>query len=124
MESGRAANSLGSLSPFGERVGVRGPRFIERKRILLSIDRPYPLTPPLSQSKSDLSDFDHSICPNSGKPDFGLEREQTERVARLCVNWIGIRSSVPMGLSGRHIYQGNNHDEFDEFYLMSSHSLH
>ncbi len=39
----------------------------------------------LSQSKSDLSDFDHLECPNSGKPEFGWERSTREaRRVRGC----------------------------------------
>jgi precorrin-8X/cobalt-precorrin-8 methylmutase len=46
------------------------------------IDRPKPLTPPLSQPKSDISDFGQLKVPNSGNalgnPEFGWEREPTE----------------------------------------------
>ena len=45
-------------------------------------ERPKPLTPSLSQPKSDLSDFGQLKVPNSGKPEFGGEREQTEPAAR------------------------------------------
>ena len=36
----------------------------------------------LSQPKSDVSDFGQLEVPNSGKPEFGWEREQTEFAAR------------------------------------------
>jgi hypothetical protein len=42
QDDDRAAISVISLSPFGERVGVRGVRIVE------IIERPKPLTPPLS----------------------------------------------------------------------------
>jgi hypothetical protein len=29
----------------------------------------------LSHSKSDVSDFEHFVMPNSGKPEFGRERD-------------------------------------------------
>src|SRR5215470_9325941 len=35
----------------------------------------------LPRPKSDVSDFDQLLVPNSGKPEFGREREQTELVA-------------------------------------------
>jgi hypothetical protein len=44
-------------------------------------ERPKPLTPSLSQPKSDLSDFGQLKVPNSGKPEFGGEREPTESAA-------------------------------------------
>src|SRR6185503_14385557 len=47
-----AASSVGLPLPGGERVGVRG---------FEPLERPYPLTPPLSQSKSDVSDFDRTF---------------------------------------------------------------
>ncbi len=55
-------------------------------RGLGSIERPKPLTPPLSQPKSDISDFGQFKVPNSGKPEFGWEREPTESVARPAAN--------------------------------------
>jgi hypothetical protein len=70
----RTSRELGAHPlPLGERVGVRG---------LPAIERPKPLTPPLSQPKSDISDFGHSKVPNSDKPEFGSEREQTEPASR------------------------------------------
>jgi len=57
----RAANSVCSLSPFGERV-VRG---LQNYRETLT---PHPH---LSQPKSDLSNFGRLKVPNSGKPEFG-----------------------------------------------------
>jgi hypothetical protein len=60
MELGCAANSLRSLSPFGERAGVRGTSSLNEDRT--------PLTPTLSQSKSDISDFDHFICRSRVNP--------------------------------------------------------
>src|SRR6266508_3611310 len=70
--------ALGALPlPSGERERVRG---------LGSIERPKPLTPPLSPPKSDISDFGQFKVPNSGKPEFGWEREPTESVARPAAN--------------------------------------
>ena len=49
---------------------------------LHSSDRPYPLTPTLSQSKSDLSDFDNMRCPTRVNPSWG-ERGRTWVIERL-----------------------------------------
>jgi hypothetical protein len=43
---------------------------------LRSNDRPYPLTPTLSRSKSDISDFDNVRCPTRVNPSW-VEREHT-----------------------------------------------
>ena len=48
----------------------------------------------LSQPKSDISDFGHLRVPNSGKPEFGWEREFTEPVAPLCIKFTGTRFSA------------------------------
>src|SRR5258705_8466477 len=69
--SARSCDTLGALPLPSWGEGVTG-----------QTDRPKPLTPPLSQPKSDLSDFGHHNVPNSGKPEFGWEKEQTESVAR------------------------------------------
>src|SRR5712692_5800025 len=66
-------HGLGGLPlPCGERVGVRG---------YSSIDRPNPLTPPLSQPNSGLPEFGILSWPKSEVSDFGWEREPTEPAA-------------------------------------------
>ena len=78
-DSGRFAlahdtrRKLGGLPlPIGERVGVRG---------FGSIERPEPLTPPVSQPKSDLSDFGRFKC-RTRVTRVRWEREQTECASR------------------------------------------
>jgi len=58
-----------------------------------------PLTPPLSQPKSDISDFGRLKMPNSGKPEFGWEREQTERAARPVINQLS-PASIALAVAG------------------------
>jgi hypothetical protein len=65
---------LSFTSPFG-----RGRRAAPGEG-LRPHDRPYPLTPTLSQSKSDLSDFDNSKNPTRVNPSWG-ERGRTAAVA-------------------------------------------
>src|ERR1700687_3066454 len=48
---------------------------------LRPIDRPYPLTPTLSRSKSDISDFDYFKCPTRVNPSW-VERVRTAAVAK------------------------------------------
>src|SRR5713101_2532029 len=62
---------------FGERVGVRGDS---------SLDRPEPLTPPLSQPNSGLPEFGTLRWPKSDTSDFGWEREPTEFAAWPAAN--------------------------------------
>ena len=50
------------------------------------IDRPQPLTPALSQPKSDISDFGPLKVPNSGKPEFGCEERGEGARGRACKN--------------------------------------
>ena len=71
----RRRPALGALPLpiWGEGWGEGGTGKTERLK---------PLTPPLSQPKSDLSDFGQLKVPNSGKPEFGWEREPTESAAR------------------------------------------
>src|SRR5262245_17183768 len=57
-----SARSVRSLSPFGERAGVRGLQDYREIRA----PHPTPLQP-----KSDVSDFGPLWVPNSGKPEFG-----------------------------------------------------
>jgi hypothetical protein len=49
---------------------------------LRRIDRPYPLTPTLSRSKSDSSDFDNLGCPTRVDPSW-VEREQADSASTL-----------------------------------------
>src|SRR3954470_23989807 len=70
--------NLERATPFTSPIG-RGRRVAPGEEIR-SIVRPYPLAPTLSQSKSDLSDFDRLEMPNSGKPELG-ERERPSAAA-------------------------------------------
>ena len=73
VEAHHRRSKLGALPlPRGERVGVRG---------FGSIDRPQPLTPPLSHPNSGLPEFGTLSWPKSDRSDFGWEREPTESVA-------------------------------------------
>jgi hypothetical protein len=48
-------------------------------------DKPYPLTPTLSQSKSDISDFDNMRCPTRVNPSWG-ERGRPWVIVRFETN--------------------------------------
>jgi hypothetical protein len=68
------------LSPFLSPLwgGVRGGGRCVRQRRCITVSPPSPTLP---QPKSDLSDFGQLKMPNSGKPEFGRGREQTEHAA-------------------------------------------
>src|SRR5713101_4697159 len=70
-----------SLSPFGERAGVRGSPTADGIP-----ERTKPLTPPLSHPNSGLPEFGTLSCPKSDRSDLGWEREQAESVASLWFN--------------------------------------
>jgi hypothetical protein len=74
-----ATDSVGSLSSLGERVGVRGLRMALDHRET-ETPHPTPLHP-----NSGLPEFGTLRWPKSDISDFGWEREQTERVAPLCI---------------------------------------
>ena len=58
---------LSATSP----IGRGGIALGDPGKGLRPIDRPEPLTPTLSLSKSDISEFDRFETPNSGKPELG-----------------------------------------------------
>jgi hypothetical protein len=66
-----------SLSPFGERVGVRG------LPSLFVIETSKPLTPSLSHRTSGLPEFGTFKRPKSDISDLGWERERAASVATL-----------------------------------------
>jgi hypothetical protein len=74
-----ATGSVNSLSPLGERVGVRGLR--------MSIDYRESETPHPTPLPSELGFTRVGTLrwPKSDISDFGREREQTEPAATLCV---------------------------------------
>src|SRR5712692_8215870 len=78
--------------PFGERVGVRGDS---------PLDRPEPLTPPLSHPNSGLPEFGTLRWPKSDISDFGWEREPTESVAARAAKSPTFPARVPADIGAR-----------------------
>ena len=68
------------------------------------VDRPYALTPTLSQSKSDISDFDNLKCPTRVTR-VGWERERTGSVETSRLSTIGIQSwtHYPSAVEFKHV---------------------
>ena len=68
-------------SPTGRRKAPPDDKLRGPGEGLGPIERPYPLTPTLSQSKSDISDFDNLRCPTRVNPSW-VERGLTSVVAK------------------------------------------
>src|SRR5260370_1018331 len=69
VDSTRSASPL-PLWERSDRTGDAKHQRCDPGEGLRRIDRPEPLTPTLSQSKSDISDFDELICPTRVNPSW------------------------------------------------------